>query len=98
MIRDRKMYVAPTPFALTTGTTGLRTLIVPAGTEKPGDFVSVGMLEREEAKEMVTGYSFDLTTNALKVERTQNPNAGRLHRFEAVRLQKHGQHVTMSKK
>jgi hypothetical protein len=29
MIRDRKMYVAPTPFALTDGTTGLMTLIVP---------------------------------------------------------------------
>ncbi len=31
MVRDRKMYVAPTPFALTHGTTGQRTLIVPAG-------------------------------------------------------------------
>lgn len=29
MIRDRKMYVAPTPFALTEGTTGLMTLILP---------------------------------------------------------------------
>lgn len=29
MIRDRKLYVAPTPFALTLGTTGQRTLIVP---------------------------------------------------------------------
>jgi len=30
MIRDRKMYVAPTPFALTTGTTGQQTLILPS--------------------------------------------------------------------
>lgn len=29
MIRDQKMYVAPTPFALTEGTTGLMTLILP---------------------------------------------------------------------
>ena len=28
MIRDRKMYVAPTPFALTDGTAGQRTLII----------------------------------------------------------------------
>ena len=31
LVRDRKMYVAPTPFALTEGTTGQHTLIVPAG-------------------------------------------------------------------
>jgi hypothetical protein len=30
MIRDRKMYVAPTPFALAAGTTGTQTLILPA--------------------------------------------------------------------
>ena len=35
MIRDRKMYVVPTPFALTEGTTGLSTLIVPEDYECP---------------------------------------------------------------
>jgi hypothetical protein len=29
LVRDRKMYVAPTPFALTSGTTGQATLIAP---------------------------------------------------------------------
>lgn len=33
LIRDRKMYVAPTPFALTEGTTGLMTLIIPENME-----------------------------------------------------------------
>jgi hypothetical protein len=35
LVRDRKMYVAPTPFALAEGTAHRRTLILPA-TEKPG--------------------------------------------------------------
>lgn len=38
MIRDRKMYVAPTPFAITNGTTGLMTLIIPADAESDPRF------------------------------------------------------------
>lgn len=33
MIRDRKMYVAPTPFALLKGTIGRRTLVLPSSME-----------------------------------------------------------------
>ena len=86
MIRDRKMYVAPTPFALTDGTTGLITLIVPEEFDLPADFRSVGVLERIEGEELVVGYSFDLRTNELKSTTIPNPDAGKVHRFNACRL------------
>src|SRR5438105_9847000 len=56
MIRDRKMYVAPTPFALTEGTTGLMTLIVPDSATPDSRFVLVGYLTRTEADNLVVGY------------------------------------------
>lgn len=87
MIRDRKMYVAPTPFALTEGTTGLMTLIVPERLATPPDtFQEVGRLARVEAAELVIGYTFDLRTNELTAQRVQNPRAGTAHRFVAYRL------------
>lgn len=45
MIRDRKMYVAPTPSALTDGTTGLMTLIVPETFTAGARFREVGRLK-----------------------------------------------------
>jgi hypothetical protein len=86
MIRDRKMYVAPTPFALTEGTTGLMTLIVPEGTDPDPEFQEVGRLTRTEADSLVVGYTFDLRTNELKEEKVENPRAGTEHRFVAYRL------------
>lgn len=86
MIRDRKMYVAPTPFALTEGTTGLMTLIVPEDLEAPTAYREVGRLTRTEADELVVAYKFDLRTNELAAERIPNPNAGTEHRFVAYRL------------
>jgi hypothetical protein len=86
MIRDRKMYVAPTPFALTEGTTGLMTLIVPDTIAADDRFRSVGELMRTEAETLVVGYSFDLMTNQLKAEKITNPQKGTEHRFIAYRL------------
>jgi hypothetical protein len=86
MIRDRKMYVAPTPFALTDGTTGLMTLIIPESTAAPSHFQSVGRLSRVESDELVVGYTFDLRSNELRAERIPNPRAGTEHRFIAYRL------------
>ncbi|MGH8579572.1 MAG: hypothetical protein ACREVK_05415 [Gammaproteobacteria bacterium] len=86
MIRDRKMYVAPTPFALTDGTTGLKTLIVPEKFEAASRFQDVGQLIRVEADTLVVGYTFDLRTNELQAERVTNPSAGAEHRFVAYRL------------
>jgi hypothetical protein len=86
MIRDRKMYVAPTPFALTEGTTGLMTLIVPNTLAADSRFRLVGELTRIEADKLVVGYSFDLRTNEIKAETVSNPSKGTAHCFTAYRL------------
>lgn len=86
MIRDRKMYVAPTPFSLANGTMGLQTLIIPAHYELHADFKIVGYLSRIENDEMVIGYSFDLRNNEIESENITNPNAGTKHDFIACRL------------
>ncbi len=85
MIRDRKMYVVPTPFSLTEGTTGLQTLIIPADFLVPDDFVCVGELCRVEGDEIVVGYHFDLRTNEIESETIPNPTAGKAHYFKAYR-------------
>lgn len=86
MIRDRKMYVAPTPFALTEGTTGLMTLILPDNFHPDERYQQVGELVRVEADTLVVGYNFDLRTNELNSERIPNPNAGHQRKFYAYRL------------
>jgi hypothetical protein len=86
MIRDRKMYVAPTPFALTDGTTGLMTLILPERMKSDARYKAVGKITRVETEALVVGYSFDLQTNELKAERVSNPSAGIEHCFVAYRL------------
>lgn len=80
------MYVAPTPFALTEGTTGLMTLILPESIEIDGRFQEVGQLVRVETGELVVGYKFDLRTNELRAEKVPNPTVGNPHRFKAYRL------------
>jgi hypothetical protein len=87
MIRDRKMYVVPTPFALTNGTIGTKTLIVPQSFPTDRRFTKVGDLVRTAAAELVIGYSFDLRTNILTPDKMPNPNAGRKHYFSAYRLE-----------
>lgn len=85
MIRDRKMYVVPTPFALTVGTTGQRTLILPAEIEPDARLEISGHLTRTECPRLVTGYAFDLKTNNLTPQNVPNPHAGRAHQFVAYR-------------
>ncbi|GAB1480257.1 hypothetical protein MASR2M74_28320 [Paracoccaceae bacterium] len=53
MIRDRKMYVAPTPFALTEGTTGLMTLILPERMGTDERYQEVGKLTCVESDYLV---------------------------------------------
>lgn len=84
MIRDRKMYVSPTPFALTAGTTGQRTLILPEGMSD-ARLEPVGELTRVECEKLVVGYSFDLRTNVLTPQYVDNPAAGTCHQFIAYR-------------
>jgi len=96
MIRDRKMYVAPTPFGLLSGVAHLHTLILPMGTTVPAGFKQTGELVRTEADHLIVGYRFDLRGNVLSPRRVPNPSAGREHVFVAWRLD-HGsdQQVSM---
>jgi len=86
LVRDRKMYVAPTPFALTSGTTGQATLIAPRELTLDGRLEQVGELVRVETENMLVGYTFDLRANELTPELAPNPSAGEEHRFAAYRL------------
>jgi hypothetical protein len=87
MIRDRKMYVAPTPFGLATGIAHTQTLILPTEARAEDDLKEVGQLVRREADRLVIGYSFDLRENTLTPESIPNPSSGREHVFSAWRVQ-----------
>ncbi len=87
LIRDRKMYVAPTPFGIATGLAHARTLILPESFTVTEKFECVGTLIRKETTELIVGYSFDLRTNTLQPTTVPNPSTGREHRFYAWRLQ-----------
>ena len=86
LVRDRKMYVAPTPFALADGTAHRRTLILPEGHTVDPDLVEVGTLTRREVDQVVVAYSFDLRTNEIATTNVPNPSAGREHVFKAYRV------------
>lgn len=85
MIRDRKMYVVRTPYALADGLAGQRTLLLPAGWDVPDGFKSVGQVDRVEAEDVAVGYQFDLKASELRVISERNPNAGEIHSFKAYR-------------
>lgn len=86
LVRDRKMYVAPTPFALAEGTAHRRTLIIPEDHAVDDDLVEVGTMARREVDEIVVAYSFDLRTNDMATNHVPNPYAGREHVFKAYRV------------
>ena len=86
LVRDRKMYVAPTPYALLEGTVGKRTLITPVDTKIDDDLTKVAEISRMETSAKIAKYSFDLKTNTLSTDDTTNPTAGKEHKFAAYRL------------
>jgi hypothetical protein len=86
MIRDRKMYVAPTPFGLLSGVAHMQTLILPNEFAVTSSFQHVGTLVRKETEKLIVGYTFDLRHNKLKPKIISNPFAGREHIFRAWRL------------
>lgn len=90
LVRDRKMYVAPTPFALAEGTTGQATLIVPDNAISDDRLESVGELVRTETDDLIIGYTFDLRTNELTPQTALNPAASKKHTFVAYRLRNTG--------
>jgi len=89
MIRDRKMYVVRTPYGIAEGLSGSRTLILPAGDSVPDGLSSIGELTRAEAARIAVGYTFDLTTNEIRVIDRPNPTAGTQHTFTAYRPRGH---------
>ena len=86
LIRDRKMYVVPTPFALASNLAHFFTLVLPAEHTPGEDFEMIGELVRIEAPSLVVAYRFDLRTNDLTPDTIPNPHAGRKHTFRAWRL------------
>jgi len=86
LIRDRKMYVVPTPFRLVEGVAHEHTLILPGEITPGNDFFQVGVLRRTEANEMIVGYSFNLQTNELIPQKAPNPGGGSEHTFRAWRF------------
>lgn len=86
LVRDRKMYVAPTPFALAEGTAHRRSLIVPADMDVDADLVEIATITRSEVTQMVVAYNFDLRTNELDTTLVDNPNAGQEHEFKVYRM------------
>ena len=85
MIRDRKMYVAATPYRIAKGLAHRVTLILPADAEVDDDLVPVGDVIRVETADLIVGYSFDLETNEIEPSRVPNPSAGKEHWFRAWR-------------
>lgn len=86
LIRDRKMYVVPTPFRIAEGLAHHHTLILPSNVDAGTDFFEAGELIRTEAEEAIVGYSFDLQTNEITPTKLPNPDAGAMHIFRAWRL------------
>jgi hypothetical protein len=86
MVRDRKMYVAPTPFGLLNGVAHQRTLVVPESMSPGGEYVRVGNLVRTEADRILVAYSFDLRSSKLSARWVGNPAKGRKHCFGAYRI------------
>lgn len=86
LIRDRKMYVAPTPFGLLSGVETQVTLILPVGYPVDNNRLAVvGQFSRTEVSQMVVGYSFDMNSNAIEPQFAPNPLAGTVHEFVAYR-------------
>src|SRR6185312_8120757 len=85
MIRDRKMYVVPTPFRLADGLAHRQTFILPCAMKAP-NLVRVGELCRRECARLVVGYAFDLKTSEITPNLVDNPGAGKEHHFTAWRV------------
>lgn len=86
LIRDRKMYVVPTPFRLADGLAHKQTLILPQAMSPGHGFTKVGDLVRLEAQRNLTGYQFNLTSNELTPSTVVNSAAGSQHKFSAWRV------------
>lgn len=86
MIRDRKMYVVPTPFALLDGTSFRRTLILPNNIRVQNEQLKpIARFLRKESEYSLLAYKFDLRSNDLEAKLSTNPNKDTEHWFTAYR-------------
>ena len=86
MIRDRKMYVVPTPFALLDGTSFRCTLILPDDMSVKNEQLRlVSRFVRKESEYSLLAYEFDLRSNDLEAKFSTNPKSDTEHRFVAYR-------------
>lgn len=86
MIRDRKMYVVPTPFALLDGTSFRRTLILPDDMSIIDERLTpVARFLRTESEYSLLAYEFDLRSNDLEAKLSANPKSDTEHWFTAYR-------------
>ncbi len=86
MIRDRKMYIAPTPYALTNGTEHQVTLIAQDTFGGDKALKDSGAFTRIETEKLIRGYNFDMLTHNLTPSFIKNPNAGKKHPFKVFRV------------
>ena len=86
MIRDRKMYVVPSPSAWPRGCPSANPHPSRRCGSRKGIHHGRGFMYRHEATELIVGYSFNLQTNDLFPEKVPNPGAGREHAFHAWRF------------
>lgn len=82
-IRDRKMYIVPTPFSLLNGASGKRILILPDYYPVDDRLKPVGNLIRKVSDKLLMAYSFDLNNNIISPQYIENPRAGKEYRFIA---------------
>jgi len=86
MIRDRKMYVVPTPFGLVSGVAHTQTLILPEEFHITHEYDHIGTIVRTEAQEIVVSYEFNLRDNTLTPQTIKNPSSGHKRVFNAWRI------------
>lgn len=100
LIRDRKMYVPPTPYAIWPGLESHVTLIVPDfysidrlceiyPQEKLQDrFIEVAKIPRVEVSEKIIAYRVNLYEGTVDSYKERNPKASKEYSFRAIRVRK----------
>lgn len=96
MIRDRKMYVAPTPYYLLKNVASEITLILKNKGEEISGLTKIGHLKRTAVDSLIRGYEFDMNTNTLTGKKIKNSKAGSGFEFYAYTASRSGKTVSMA--
>lgn len=96
MIRDRKMYVAPTPYHLLSNVGFEITLILKNKGENISGLSQIGHLKRTVVDRLIRGYEFDMITNNLTAKKVRNKKAGSSLDFYAYTASKTSKPVCLT--